>query len=314
MSLWNYIQGHRRGREINRLEREAMQDPFLADALEGYDNIKSVHISQIEDLQKKIKQSTQPKGQSFRYGSIAATILLLIAIGGYFFFSKNQSKNDFNDFLVMESVEEESENFTEESEIASLQEEKVEIKNQEIPPVILSEDKIVQAEVTVAEPSVSRSEMASVASAEEMVEAQTNSVIKEESMVSLPAVADLADAKVKVLDKKLDSVTVGQAQYYVTERIIDPEEVSSATPKSAIGDKEYEKYLKRELIRPVDDDCKDVKGQVTLRFYVDNNGRPYNINIIRSLCPSADREAVRLINAGPGWSRGDKAVWIHVKF
>lgn len=34
MKLTDYIFGSRRGREANRLEREAMADPFLADAVE----------------------------------------------------------------------------------------------------------------------------------------------------------------------------------------------------------------------------------------------------------------------------------------
>ena len=34
MKLSDYIRGFRKGKEAHRLEKEAMRDPFLADALE----------------------------------------------------------------------------------------------------------------------------------------------------------------------------------------------------------------------------------------------------------------------------------------
>ena len=39
MKLIDYITGNRKGREARRIEREAMDDPFLHDALEGYDAV-----------------------------------------------------------------------------------------------------------------------------------------------------------------------------------------------------------------------------------------------------------------------------------
>ena len=39
MKLLDYIRGARKGKEAHRLEKEAMRDPFLADALEGYSRV-----------------------------------------------------------------------------------------------------------------------------------------------------------------------------------------------------------------------------------------------------------------------------------
>ena len=41
MKLSDYIRGFRKGKEAHRLEKEAMRDPFLADALEGYSRVES---------------------------------------------------------------------------------------------------------------------------------------------------------------------------------------------------------------------------------------------------------------------------------
>lgn len=42
MKLIDYITGNRKGREARRIEREAMDDPFLRDALEGYDAVPAI--------------------------------------------------------------------------------------------------------------------------------------------------------------------------------------------------------------------------------------------------------------------------------
>jgi hypothetical protein len=85
MSLRDYIQGGRKGKHINRLERRAMQDRLLADALEGYDKIKGDHINRIEKLQKQISQRTYSKNNDFRNWSIVVSFLLIIALVSYLF-------------------------------------------------------------------------------------------------------------------------------------------------------------------------------------------------------------------------------------
>ena len=47
MKLSDYIRGFRKGKEAHRLEKEAMRDPFLADALEGYSRVESGADEQI---------------------------------------------------------------------------------------------------------------------------------------------------------------------------------------------------------------------------------------------------------------------------
>ncbi len=54
MKLIDYIKGTRRGREANAIEREAMVDPFLADAIEGYDSVYGSHSDVISGLEDKI--------------------------------------------------------------------------------------------------------------------------------------------------------------------------------------------------------------------------------------------------------------------
>ena len=48
MKLLDYIQGLRKGKEAHRLERESMQDPFLADAMDGYSQVEGNHEQRIK--------------------------------------------------------------------------------------------------------------------------------------------------------------------------------------------------------------------------------------------------------------------------
>ena len=93
MRLKDYIQGNRRGKEANRLEREAMSDPFLQEAMDGFDAVAGNHAQIIERLEKRY---TRPNVSINRYknllwyGSVAASILLLVGVGAYFFLKRTE--------------------------------------------------------------------------------------------------------------------------------------------------------------------------------------------------------------------------------
>jgi hypothetical protein len=241
MNLALYIQGIRKGREINRIEREAMRDSFLAEALEGYDGVKGNHPEQLEKLRKQISQKTDTGHNPIRNWCIAASFLIVIGLGVYFFLNNSQSS--------------------------------------------------------------------------------TESQLVEQSPVFLPE-------EIKIIEKDSDKVvapapvapnqpTPNLASPYTTEETrVDTEqgEIPTDTSIPISGNREYEQYLTNNLIAPTDEDGNAIKGKVVLTFYVNDVGRPYEINVANSLSPSADVEAIRLIKEGPGWTIGDKEVTIEIQF
>ncbi len=82
MKLKDYIQGKRRGKEANKLEREALQDPFLQDALDGYDVVEGEHWTDIEKLEKRIGQPQKPKQAVFRRIWIWSAAAMLVVFMG----------------------------------------------------------------------------------------------------------------------------------------------------------------------------------------------------------------------------------------
>ncbi|MDR2764461.1 MAG: energy transducer TonB [Tannerella sp.] len=86
--LLKYIQGERKGKEAHRLEREAMQDPFLAEALEGFEAVDSFHAERIMSVRKRL--SSRTRRTYLRTGRIAAaaSLLLCILAGSYFLLNR----------------------------------------------------------------------------------------------------------------------------------------------------------------------------------------------------------------------------------
>ena len=87
MNLKKYIQGNRKGKEAHHIEQKALSDPFLQEALEGFDVVKGDHAKRIETLQRQIAVASRPKQHIFAKWSVAASILLLISVGGYLLFT-----------------------------------------------------------------------------------------------------------------------------------------------------------------------------------------------------------------------------------
>ena len=60
MKFLDYIQGVRRGKGAHRIEHEAMNDPFLSAAIEGYDSVAGNHAERIARMQASVLARTAP--------------------------------------------------------------------------------------------------------------------------------------------------------------------------------------------------------------------------------------------------------------
>ncbi|MFT3992895.1 MAG: energy transducer TonB [Dysgonomonas sp.] len=92
MNLLNYIKGLRKGEEAQRIERESMRDPFLYEAIEGFDSVKDDHIARIDEIKSRL--STQKKKEKKKLPivrGIAASVILFLALGGYFLIDGHKS-------------------------------------------------------------------------------------------------------------------------------------------------------------------------------------------------------------------------------
>jgi len=86
MKFLDYIRGNRKGKEAHQIEKDSMNDPFLYEAIEGYDTIEDNHIERINNIQSRLRAKTKNKPEQNHFWQIAATITVLIfGLAGYLF-------------------------------------------------------------------------------------------------------------------------------------------------------------------------------------------------------------------------------------
>lgn len=79
--------------------------------------------------------------------------------------------------------------------------------------------------------------------------------------------------------------------------------VSIDTLEPAEGYGSFDVYIASNLKMPEEIKSKSLSGEVQLAFDVDNNGKPVNITVVKSLCEKCDEEAIRLLKEGPKWKK-----------
>ncbi|MGN6178751.1 MAG: carboxypeptidase-like regulatory domain-containing protein [Mucilaginibacter sp.] len=83
-----YLNGELDTHAMHELERRAQDDPFLMDALEGYEKVAAGHDAGLNELQSRLKQRIVKKEARiipWRTIGIAASILLLFGIGLFWY-------------------------------------------------------------------------------------------------------------------------------------------------------------------------------------------------------------------------------------
>ena len=302
MQVKDYIQGDKRGKAANRLEREAMNDRFLQEALEGFDTVPGNHTAVIERLEKKIiPPAIVPKNNRkvLYFSSMAASILLIIGFGVYYLLDRNVQKPAIA--LVQTVQEEEIESALSESvppppayagqmdipaSAASAGMQATQALPHSIRAQDIQHDAIERA--TIIEDNVT------VGAQEEQVVAQTHTppVSAEEAIAeekAVPAEAEYAAAK-------RSSVSAADAK----------EVVANAKPAATtFGKKEFQAYCLKNAAKNI---CGSQSVSVRVSFYVDAAGKPTNIKCDRYTCENAKKEIERLLSVSPAWTTINKQI------
>jgi hypothetical protein len=87
-----YLDGKLDAKAMHRLEKLALDDPFLMEALEGYENSGNDRQRDVNELISRLRNRTLNAGRRVVYlrtSAIAASILIIISIGGFWLY-RNQ--------------------------------------------------------------------------------------------------------------------------------------------------------------------------------------------------------------------------------
>jgi len=94
MNFLNYIKGLRKGKEAHRIELDAMYDPFLDEAIEGYNSVKGDHAKRIAKMQGRISRRTSASKTKL-FMSIASAAAVVLVVSYFTIFDK--SAIDYSD-------------------------------------------------------------------------------------------------------------------------------------------------------------------------------------------------------------------------
>ena len=418
MKLLDYIRGLRKGKEAHRLEKESMQDPFLADAMDGYNQVEGNHEQRIEKLRMQVSAHSAKKKSTYAITwSIAACLIIGFGISSYFLFLKKSMTDEV--FIAEESVSIKLAEpaapptpaipatptvpATPQKEIALAT---TKVKTDSTPISEITARQADKKDMIAEIQTTSQPQGAPVAAVPMMEEVSEETAALQEVVATIDTFESESDKKMKlakvatilpqknmikgrVTDEKGEPLIGASVTYKGTnigtitnmngefslvkkddkKRLTaeyigyDPVEIQvdtsrtmliamnenkqalnevvvvgygakknkksttlgsdakvkeqaekEITPQPVIGKRSYQKYLKEHLVRPTDEKCAQVKGKVVLTFLINKEGRPFYIKVKESLCESADKEAIRLIQEGPDWIYGNKLVEVTVKF
>jgi len=297
MSLLDYIKGERSGKNAHQLELDAMRDPFLQDAMDGYDLINDHPVYHLKKLEKQIKKRTRKKQHYVQIWVAAACIVLLFCVSVYFYAYENKDiPAEGMAIAENRSISAGDYNHT----IDSLAQEKS---------------------------TRTASNGRSAGRSDTKKNTDGNSQPSDFSE-SAQEVTDYVNANGRPGD---DQASDGNRPSYESTRYItvsdsepqalDPPDLSSGVqeavkimPKPTVGDKAYNDYITKNRNTVSDDNDKIPHGKVILLFSVNHSGRPEDIAILRSVSPSADKEAIRLLQNGPDWTEGNLRAHVDILF
>ena len=419
MKLLDYIRGLRKGKEAHRLEKESMQDPFLADAMDGYNQVEGNHEQRIEKLRMQVSAHSAKKKNTYAITwSIAACLIIGFGISSYFLFLKKSMTDEV--FIAEESVSTKlaepaapptpaipatptvpatpqkeialattkvKTDSTPVSEITARQANKKDMiakiqatsqPQQGVPMATVPVMEEVSEETAALQEVVATMDTFESESDKKMKLAKVATILPQKNMIKGRVTDEkgepLIGASVTYKGTNIGTITNMNGEFSLVKKDdkkrltaeyigYDPVEIrvdtsrtmliamnenkqtlnevvvvgygakknkksttlgsdakvkeqteKEITPQPVIGKRSYQKYLKEHLVRPTDEKCAQVKGKVVLTFLVNKEGRPFYIKVKESLCESADKEAIRLIQEGPDWIYGNKLVEVTVKF
>ena len=338
-----YHRGEMPPAEMHLLEKAALDDPFLADMLEGY-RFTSTAAADLQSLQERLQQrlkKEEQKSTAVIWGQWlkAAAIFIVVAGGGWLAIQTLSSKNGdiANQNTVAEKNPDQPNNKSGSSAaITTAQAPKtdslpaindVAVNNTTKPrkKQIAATGKVSPAPASATNGATALNEsgraanVSRIARADEQKNDSTTGIATMRARtLTAPASAPgdtIRDLNVvlKPLDQSYAEVVVTGAKAKKQGSRVPAVSVDTLAPEQ--GWQSFDEYVAENLKAP--EELKEKRtpegtGEVELSFSVDKEGNPTNIKVTKSLCPKCDTEAVRLLKAGPKW-KGKKGK-VKIKF
>jgi hypothetical protein len=341
-----YYTGKMSSLEMHKLEKAAMEDPFLADALEGY----SYTNTPVEDskylqtqLQSKIERSKIMPLRSFSTNSflrIAALFILLAGCGWAVYQFGFSTRNNVIAVVKKPTIPTPPPSIATDTSNneADLQEATAK-QNATANTATNTQTKTIKIDnkgtASISTQNKHTAKLNNTRSAkrqqrdDEAIQAEISSAEKAQTEIASASLKkdtnpDVQGYGVPRGTDTLQTITPGKDNVIVLQRSKAapiPEVVLSNTRRDsnyrkphisfeeaepANGTAYYDDYVANNLQMPKEELQKNSSGEVKLSFDVNDAGQAVNIKVEKSLCAECDKEAIRVLKQGPKWLKKKK--------
>jgi len=328
-----YLAGKLSPSQMHDLEKAALQDPFLADALEGMElnNDQEKFSADTNDLNARLNERIKKKGVLLSINNlwwkIAAVLVIIITGIAVITFMGETNKVVTTEIAKTENKKEAASVPDTSGKDAMLFTEpvsdtpkKVIVKNKSA--VDKEEKAIVQAQETAEDSK------ADIVPPHSAPRATTNA--EKDSVVSAEGILHERNQKTKVADQlsgkaagivvkdedfddhSLDEVVIVGYGINNKRTMNRTRAMSAERTKRRVAPEKgwdaFERYIKDSTIINSADSV--YTGDEVLTFTIGDDGLPGSIEVLKSISPSHDKEAIRLLQNGPSWKvlKGKKRV------
>ncbi|MCL2098357.1 MAG: energy transducer TonB [Bacteroidales bacterium] len=268
-NIFAYLADRLSGKQANRLERQAVDDPFLYEAIEGFEENKGVHEQALQSLRRKLKARTETSRYRpyWRFQDAAIFIIFLSVLGFLFSQLYERRAPTYYANLMSAPIEEEIILLLEESRQQSAEL----LPATPIAPMLSDLIVIVDDEVTLS------------------------------NMVF--------DVQIEPVDlSAYIAQGVVAAEEAVGEEVI-PYVAVEEKPKFMIagkdaGEKGFSRWIAQHLKYPEAAIEQEQRGKVLCSFVITAEGEVSDVKVLSGVHPLLDKEAVRVISSSPRWVPG----------
>lgn len=302
LSLWNYIEGKCYEDEALQLEEEARYDPFLQDAMDGYDSVNDHPMYHLTKLKNQIIKRKENNSKLLKVCGIAAAILLVVALSIFFFLNNDTTPFSFSKGLASLKSRTENVDIPKYAKTNLISQSQQSQPTDDSVPVLnnsIIDDKKVEVTNKPADLPVKKSQST--------VRHKKKAILEEESF-------ETALERYTLLDNAIQSILREHGNNYNYDQKVAINTTINQAPVPIGGDRAYRAYIEKNRKLLADNDSEDQHGNVVLVFNVDGNGHPADIAVLRPLSQAADKEAVRLLQNGPRWTTSNYTARVEIPF
>lgn len=316
MKFVDYIFGSRRGHDANSLEKESLSDPFLADAMEGYDAVYDNHHDILGELHQKVEVRAAKKQRVlaatgrklYVIVGVAAAIIVGVSVTLISVLRKPAVENEMIAMNLPPANEEVSQRV-----VAS--------DAEEVSAVVLVDDDVsgmasndaghTQTVADISENAVKlvKDNIVSKAILENETAALAENDADAASKISVAALRSRSVAE--PVTSESSDVAQKQADETTVAAVVQDD---AANILKVVRNERFDKYFAANQ-RALKSAAGVSSGTFVVEFRVNDAGIPTSVRVVSGVSQEANRKVIELLVSGPAWEpTGDERVRTVLKY